>query len=359
MDYQSEVQKVIEFLKEKRVCSSSRASHEECYQTFAKYLISNGMTYSADTGKQWLDSIRDTYSRQRCYFWKQYMTQLEELFSEFVTEREKAYNSFTYLVLAMNRWFISLPKYAKEMTTIFKANGKHEKVDIAKRKFANNLKQLNPNPREFLFETVFDIYGLKEFSVNVVPIIRDTKDAYDNAVSTLINELIISVKMMFASGKSKGSLSSIIKDWFESLSERTRQYLYAGNENNILELMKNITNDENTFVQRLAKAVTYLRLDDWNNDTVDVFLRDLQAFKKTIEDFNSRKESDVTGSTSYEIIITNAKGEKIPKRFDKTEYSDRAKLLLNEMTAQLAEYGQSITEQEKRQVLIELLEKLC
>jgi len=81
MDYQSEVQKVIEFLKEKRVCSSSRASHEECYQTFAKYLISNGMTYSADTGKQWLDSIRDTYSRQRCYFWKQYMTQLEEMIS--------------------------------------------------------------------------------------------------------------------------------------------------------------------------------------------------------------------------------------------------------------------------------------
>jgi len=29
------------------------------------------------------------------------------------------------------------------------------------------------------------------------------------------------------------------------------------------------------------------------------------------------------------------------------------------MTAQLEEYGQSITEQEKRQVLIELLEKLC
>jgi len=288
-----------------------------------------------------------------------YMAQLEELFAEFVTEREKSYNSFTYLLLAMNRWFISLPKHAKEMATIFKADGKNEKIDIAQRKFTSSLKQLNPNPREFLFETVFDIYGLKEFTVNVVPIIRDTKDQYDNAVSNLIKELIVSVKMIFSSGKPNGSLTSIIKDWCESLSDRTRQYLYSGSENNILELMKNITNDESTFVQRLAKAVTYLRIDDWNNDTVDVFLRDLQAFKSTIEDFNSCKETDADGSTSYEIIITNAKGEKIPKRFDKTEYSDKAKLLLNEMTAYIDEYGQSITEQEKRQVLIELLEKLC
>ena len=288
-----------------------------------------------------------------------YMVQLEELFSEFVAEREKAYNSFTYLLLAMNRWFISLPKYAKEMTTKFSADGKPEKIDTAKKKFVNNLKQLNPNPREFLFETIFDIYGLKEFSVNVVPIIRDTKGEYDNAVQNLVTELITSVKTMFSNGKSKGSLASIIKDWFESLSDRTRQYLYPNNENSILELMKNVTNDEKSFVQRLAKAVTFLRIDDWNNDTVETFLRDLHSFKTTIEDFNSRKETDTDGSTSYEIIITRSNGEKVPKRFDKAEYSDKAKLLLNEMTAHIDEYGQSITEQEKRQVLIELLEKLC
>ena len=288
-----------------------------------------------------------------------YMVQLETLFSEFVTDREKAYNSFTYLLLAMNRWFVSLPKYAKEMTTKFKADGKPEKIDKAKRRFASNLKQLNPNPREFLFETIFDIYGFKEFSVNIVPILRDTKDEYDNSVNSLITELIASVKMMFSNGKPKGSLASIIRDWVETLSDRTRQYLFPNNENSILELMQNVTNDEKTFIQRLAKAVTYLRIDDWNNDMVEIFLQDLQSFKNIIEDFNRRKVTGADGATSYEIIITNANGEKLPRRFDKSEYSDRAKLLLNEMTAHLEEYGQSITEQEKRQVLIELLEKLC
>lgn len=288
-----------------------------------------------------------------------YMLQLEELFSEYVTEREKAYNSFTYLVYAMNRWYLSLPKYSKEMTSKYRANGKPVKIDSAKRKFVNSLKQLDTNPREFLFETVFKIFGMNDFTVNVVPIISDLKTEYDNAVNNLVRELISSVKTMFGEGKAQGSLTSVIKDWYESLSERARQYLYTGNESKILELMSIVTNDEAMFIGRLAKAVTFLRIDDWNNDTVAVFLKDLQVFKDTVEDFNSQNDSNATATTSYEIIFTNENGEKVPKRFDKTVYSNRAKLLLNEMNTALEEMGQSISEQEKRQILIELLEKLC
>lgn len=288
-----------------------------------------------------------------------YMVQLEKLFAEFVTEREKSYNSFTYLALAMNRWYLSLPKYAKEMTMRYKANGDAEKIDPAKRKFTNALKQLDMNPREFLFEKVFEIFGMTGFTVNIVPIIRETKEEYDNAVNSLIIELIAFIKKLFSKGKPNGSLASIIRDWHEALNERTKQYLYPGNENKILELISNVTNDEAAFVQRLAKAVALLRIDDWNNDVVDVFMHELQSFKNTIEEFNNHKEIGTESPTSYEIIFTDANGEKVPKRFDKTEYSDRAKLLRNEINTALEEMGQSITEQEKRQVLIELLEKLC
>lgn len=288
-----------------------------------------------------------------------YMTQLEEVFSEFVTEREKAYNSFTYLQLAMNRWYLSLPKYAKETTVKYGENGRPEKINVARKKFINSLKQLNMNPREFLFERVFEIFGINEVSANIVPVIRDTKNEYDHAVQNLIVALTVLVKEIFSSKNSSGSLTSTIKDWYESLSEKTSQFLFPGSENKIIDLMANITNDEGAFIQRLAKAVTSLRIDDWNSDTIDSFLSDIQNFKKTVEDFNVQKDTSEAGSTSYEIIFIGANGEKIPKRFDKTEYSKRAKLLLNEMASHLDEYGQSITEQEKRQVLIELLEKLC
>jgi len=288
-----------------------------------------------------------------------YMVQLEEVFSEFVVEREKAYNSFTYLLYAMNRWYLSLPKFAKEMTMSYGIDGKPEKINTARRKFINCLKQVDINPREFLFEKIFDIFGYKKFNVNVVENIKAAKSEYEDAVKNLIILLNGSIKEMFSTSMPKGSLTSIIMDWQDSLKERTRQYLFSGNESKILELMANITNDESSFIQRLAKAVTFLRIDDWNNGTAEVFLHDLQLFKNTVEDFNNSRTDEAQGVTHYEIIFTDASGEKIPKRFDRTEYSERAKLLLNEMTSHMEEYGQSITEQEKRQVLIELLETLC
>ncbi len=288
-----------------------------------------------------------------------YMSQLEEVFSEFIVEREKAYNNFTYLLLAMNRWYLSLPKYSKEMTVKYGTDGRPEKINTARRKFISSLKQIDLNPREFLFEKTFEIFGISEISDNIIPVIRDTKNEYDNGIKNLIIALIVLVKKIFSKNNAYGSLTSVIKDWYESLNDKTRQSLFTGNENKILELMANITNDESLFIQRLAKAVTFLRIDDWNSDTIDKFLCDIQNFKNTVEDFNVQRETDLPGAISYEIIFTDANGKKVPKRFDKTEYSERAKLLLNEMAFHLDEYGQSITEQEKRQVLIELLEKLC
>jgi hypothetical protein len=288
-----------------------------------------------------------------------YMAQLETIFIDYVTEREKAYNSFTYLILAMNRWYLSLPKFSKETMLFYRPNDEPQKINPAQRKFVNNLKQLDVNPREFLFEKVFDIFGYKAFTLNVTDNIGKTKQEYDDAIKHLIEWLNSQIKTMFATDKAKGSLTSVIKDWYESLGERTRQQIFAGNESKILELMANITNDENSFIQRLAKAVTFLRIDDWNSDTANTFLRDLASFKITIDDFNNRDPIAAQGATSYEIIITNANGEKVPKRFDKAEYSERAKLLRNEISTALEEMGQSITEQEKRQVLMEILEKLC
>ncbi|WP_395023411.1 hypothetical protein [Robinsoniella sp. RHS] len=45
-DYYRNVTKVMDFLREKRVCSSSRASHEECYSAFAVYLADCRNDYS-------------------------------------------------------------------------------------------------------------------------------------------------------------------------------------------------------------------------------------------------------------------------------------------------------------------------
>lgn len=290
-----------------------------------------------------------------------YLTQLEQLFERHVREQEKAYNSFSYIILAMNRWYMSLPKYAKEMVKAYKGNEEFRNISVSHRKFVNSLKQLDINPREYLFEKLFAIFGFKEFNVDIVDNIEGTKKEYDNATASLVKALVSDVKIIFApkGQNAKSSLTSVIQDWYSSLKETTIQHLFTNSENLVLDLMKTITNDEVAFTQRLAKAITALRVEDWNEGTILTFIKDLIVFKETVEEYDSQTIDEISSADSYKLITTDSEGNEVVKTFNRGEYSARAKLLYNEITNSIDEMGQSITEQEKRQILIEILEKLC
>jgi hypothetical protein len=289
-----------------------------------------------------------------------YIVGLENVFTEYISEREKAYNGFAYVLLAMNRWYMSLPKYAKEFDKLYVGKGDFEKLDQRKKKFIDSLKQLDGNPREYLLEKVFSILGKQEYYANGVPLIKEIKMSWEEVVPNLIKLLVQDIKVLFASYNTRASLTSVIRDWYESLTDRTKQYLFSRNENRILNLMSSVTNDEFSFVQRIGKAVTSFRIEDWNNNTITSFLDDLRKFKDTVEEYNNeRQQKKIPLTNMYKITFTDDNANEVTKVFGKTIYSRKAKLLFRELENSIDEMGQSITEQEKRQVLIELLQKLC
>jgi hypothetical protein len=280
-----------------------------------------------------------------------YLARLEKCFAEHVVEAEKSHNAFAYLVLAINRWYMALPKYAKELQPKVPA-------DIRKSKFMVCLRQTNINPREFLFETLPSIFGKDATLSGVADLVADTKETFDGAVRNLIVKLGHEVKEMFGKGNEKASLASVVKDWHDGLKTETCQRLFEEGENRILELMATVTHDEFAFLQRIGKAVTGLRVEDWNNDTATVFFASLRAFKDKIEAFNKKKKDDPAG-TGYRLVIAGKDGRETVKIFPQTKTSRRAELLRNEITTALDEMGQSISDAEKRQVIMEILEKLC
>ena len=60
----------------------------------------------------------------------------------------------------------------------------------------------------------------------------------------------------------------------------------------------------------------------------------------------------------YEIQFVDESGKRTRKTFTREAYSKRAKLLYSDIENSIEEMGQSITLQEKRQVLMDILEKL-
>lgn len=287
---------------------------------------------------------------------EEYIVRLEKIFVDNIRQDEKEYNTFGYIVKAMQRWFISLPKYAKEMKTVYKG----ARIDREKLKFINSIKKAELNAREFLFDDIIEIYNLREFSPNVADSIAKTKETFDEAITVLIRGLITDVREMFTDKHSKeATLSSIMLDWYDVLKDDTKNYLFNNGEDKILNIIKNTTADEKTFVQRLAKSIVDLRIEDWNESNITTFMTGLKTFKETIEnqDNTKTKKSDIVNE--YQLTFVDNTGNAVTKTFEKSEYSNRAKLLLNEVTEAIESMGQSITENEKRQVLMEILEKLC
>ncbi len=290
----------------------------------------------------------------------EYITKLEKLFSKTVIEQEKQYNSYSYIVSAMNKWFVGLPKYVKESTDIYMGvNNKSKPLSKERKKFINTLKIESDNQYDYLFNKVPKMFGMSEFSVTVIDNISSTKNIYDSMLVDLFDKLLIDLRNIFSENSLENATTiSIIKDWLEQFDDKTQNYLFNNNENKILDLIKNTSNDEHTFVQRLGKLVTSLRIEDWNKNTIKTFLEDIVTFKNTIEEHNN-KEIITDNSDEYQFSFKTKEGYEKVRTFSKMEYSKKAKLLYNDIESNLGEYGQAVTEQEKRQILIELLEKLC
>ena len=185
------------------------------------------------------------------------------------------------------------------------------------------------------------------------------KDLLDDGKNSLVRYVSNVLKETF--GATEGvSLNSVLTEWYENLKPETKQHLFANNENAILNLISTITNDEFLFAERIGKAITGLRLNDWNNTIAQNFRELLEAFKNSIEEFDRQADSKTNNAIQqFTMIITDDDGVERTRYFEKVEYSSRANLLYQDITAAIEEMGQSITEQEKRQVLIDILSKLC
>ena len=290
-----------------------------------------------------------------------FVSNLAELFRDHVIDAEKANNAHDYVVLAMRRWYMSLPKYSKEI----KKTVSGDKVDKRYLAFTRLLRQ-NLGSHEFLFQRLPEAFGYAaEFTPGVVENVAAAKKYFDDSLSVLKKNLIKEVKELFAAPHTKRfgmtSLSSVIKDWCESLDHRVYEQLFPDGTEKCLSLFRSMTNDEDTFIARLAKVSTDLRLEDWDDNTHSRFSKNLNRYKTTAEQYHSKteKQNDNHADSNYQVTFVDESGSTNTKRFDRVEISKRGELLLNAITSDIESMGHSISEQEKRQILMEVLKKMC
>lgn len=291
-----------------------------------------------------------------------YIKELAKVFTEYVVEAECNVNSYDYVYKAMRRWYLALPKYSKES----RHNIDGTSIDVSFLKMLKLLRQEH-GANEVLFKELPLAFGYTEDNLSACKDIESCKKFYDARLELLKYSLIDNVKRQFSlSGNTDRlpvmSLASVIKDWCEVLEKAVFEELFNDGTDKCLALFKTINNDETVFIARLAKLATGLRLEDWDDKTFLIFKKKLEQYQKTAEEFHcvkptaSERNSEIA---SYQLTYVDDEGVTVTKRFNKIEYSKRGKLLMNAINADIEAMGQSISEQEKRQILMEVIKKLC
>ena len=285
-----------------------------------------------------------------------FIRELDDIFHDYVIEVEKTTNAYEYVVSAMRRWYMALPKYSKEKIPQGRAKRYKGLIRLLKQ---------NIGGYELLFVKLPDEFGQQQFSAIIADTVKSAKEYYDRVLDELIEKLIESIRELFSEGagcklQKRSSLASIIKDWCESLDNSVFEQLFENGADRCIGFLKEVTNDEKTFITRLAKLVTGLRLEDWEEKTVTEFEEKLREYKETAEEFSGDTAAEIGEDTSaYSLTYIDDTGKTVTKRFDRVEQSKRGTLLLNSLLADIESMGHAISEQEKRQILMEVLKKLC
>ena len=290
-----------------------------------------------------------------------FIEQLALVFANQIIDAEKGANTYDFIANAMKRWVMSLPKYAKEIKT--QAGGK--RIESRHLSFVRLLKQ-NTSSYELLFDKLPKAYGYAgDFSSGLAENIIASKQFYDGLIDELRKTLIAQTKQIFMLHQNESiaarmSLASTVREWCDSISPSAFSHIFPDGTDKCLALFNTVTNDEDSFIVRLAKTATGLRIEDWDDNTINAYTRKLKQYKQTAESYEEEiKQDETVSSTNYKVTFVEADGSATTKSFERVEYSNRGKLLYTQITQSLDSMGHALSEQEKRQILMEILKKLC
>ena len=328
------------------------------YDKFAQVPLSN------DTLLQ-IEAAPQDFTLQ-CLDWNnekdEYVDALANVFKDYVVEAEKVASGYNYVVAAMNRWYMGLPKYAKEA----KREPDGKQIDKTNRQFLRMLKQ-NIGTHTLLFERLpVLVTGNTECKAEIAKAVSDIKFFYDQILSKLEDTFCSEIKDVFGEGQDnvvlkRKSLPSVVAEWSNRLDPSISEQLFADGTDRMLRLFfADKTLNEHTLTSNLAKLATDLNLGDWDADTHTAAIESIKRYKKTAEEFH--KEADETSSetvSGYQLTYEDKSGCTVTKRFDKVETSKRGKLLYNAIESAITGMGQAVSEQEKRQILMDVLRELC
>ena len=258
---------------------------------------------------------------------------------------------------AMRQWYVSLPQVTRNSRFDHTVE---EKAPIPKSRtaFFKSIRQMESDSNTLLFEELPRVFRAAVGTSELVAAIAAEKEASDSYLVGTIDRLAAELIAMFESdAHADATLGSVLRDWVDE-NPATLTHVFSGVNNQVLNALRAANGDDRVTVNRLAKAATSLRIDDWNDARFDDFLRIMRGMKAEVEGIGNQDDANAGGHT-ISLVFVGDDGATRQKTFEAVECSGRSRLLKNSILACLSEMGGALRPEEKRQIVFEVLEGLC
>lgn len=288
---------------------------------------------------------------------EQYLTQLLAIFNNYTRTVDMELSRFDYIVKAMQRWYMQLPKYNRENKQYINEKLELVKFDKEVIKFKASLGNPEINPREFLFEKIKKITGLTNL-LEIGSFIAATKQKIDSNISNLIKKTINYLKKKLKSNN-KASLNSALRDYYDSLKAETRSHVFNNVANSFLESIREANNNDENTVRNMLRRMFSLRIEDFTDVLVENIEPSIDDAIKIINQYDS-DVNNIDSENRYVVTFVGDDGSLKELHFDKIkEKSYQADMFYNDIRSTIDDFNESLSNAEKGQILLEILKEIC
>lgn len=231
---------------------------------------------------------------------------------------------------SLQKWIFGLPKIVRSCTKNSNYLDLDEKFFEMKEVFYT----YEINPYEAIFKKLPNIF---ESYDEVIDFISSFKDSVMKIINGFEEDISAEIKNMFDANR-RASLMNIFNDFISE--NRLKDRYLESKEKIIVSCFDDLTYDDNYCLNKLSLALFKTKITDWERNRKEELLWEIDNFIKSAP--TRRLENNAA-----EIVVEHR------------ELSGMGKLLMNQILDSFDEFNDSVSNEEKAQIISEILKKIA
>ena len=270
---------------------------------------------------------------------KGFIEKLELLFGEYINVSSK--NRLKELYNAMNRHYTSVSKSAR--TT-------EKYVSARTKKYRDVMGITYKDYNAFFFEAL-SVLG-SDFDEIIASITR-AKDELEHVVDKQVESISFVVKTSF--GMKWNDTWKSLKEEYIPKWEKKKQRLLDYQVTAVFSVIDSEESENDyQWVNKIANAISGFEIEYWNDEKESELANCLLKIRKQFEEASEVAE---TSENEIRLVLEGDGGQKIAQ-FENSELSSMSQVMFNKMKTTINNFGQSLSPEEKMQVLAKLLSEI-